>query len=294
MSYILDALKRSEQERHQDKMPSFSAESMIIQTNQKKAHWWPYALILVLILNAFVLFFFNREAISEPELQSPNIELSLHNIIETKQSAAKPLLAVPSNNVRRAPPSSVIKERSYIQPLKHASQIASSSDWQPVNSIESRSDDHLYGTTVDEGLLIKPKSKQSTQQDAVPENDVYSLKASIQINPTYSPTQSGKIRSNSNDEPFKETSQSVDNFIGIPLLTDLESNFQKNIPDLSFNSHIYSEKPGQRRVMINNFYLKEGQSFNGIQLIEIGEEFIKVSKNDTIFKLPVLRDWSGM
>ena len=61
MSYILDALKRSEQERHQDKMPSFSAENMIIQTNQKKAHWWPFVLILVLILNAIILFIYKSD-----------------------------------------------------------------------------------------------------------------------------------------------------------------------------------------------------------------------------------------
>jgi len=287
MSYILDALKRSEQERHQDKMPSFSAENMILQTNQKKANWWPYALILVLILNALALFYFNRDVLDDHQLQSASKDLTRVEPKVTVLSA--------STSQRRAPPANVVKERHYIEPLKQAP----SSNWQAAESNGRRTDDHLYGTTVDEGLLIKPKSKTKAPQKTMPitvkqSSEMNSFETPIQINPSYAPKENIYINHRPVEEVKSQVSVRSDNFIGVPLLTDLAHSFQKSIPELTFNSHIYSDEPSQRRVMINNFYLKEGQSFDGIQLIEIGEAFIKVSKDNTIFKLPVLRDWGGV
>jgi len=292
MSYILDALKRSEQERQQDKMPSFSAESMIMQSSHKKTHWWPYALIIVLTLNVLALLFFNRGSINEPELRTKTE--ALNSEISTQTKLTSP--AAVSISQRRAPPENVVKERQYIQPLEQAQQKHISKNWQQSKNIEKIKDDHLYGTIVDEGLLIEPKTSRSqrTIAPAVDLNiDANSFEVPIQINPSYSPKENVYINPNADEEAKSEVSVNSDNFIEVPLLTDLAVSFQKSVPELTFNSHIYSDKPSQRRVMINDYYLKQGESFDGIQLLEIGEAFIKVSKDDTIFKLPVLRDWAG-
>jgi general secretion pathway protein B len=302
MSYILDALKRSEQERHQDKMPSFSAESMILQTNQKKTHWWPYALISVLILNALVLFFFYRETPKSTQAQFESEEVELQNINEAKETVisedvrAKDTYAneISANIPKRAPPPSVIKERQYIQPIKQVSHEKSVSNLPSSTNNESRSNDHLYGTTVEEGLLIQPKSKTLQRELNVTSQDTENarIEPPIQINPTFAQTQSDAGSNNSAEQSEQNSSNNTDAFTDIPLLASLSLSFQKSIPALAFNSHIYSDKRSQRRVMINNYYLKEGQSFDGLELIEIGELFIRVSKNNTVFKLPVLRDWA--
>ncbi|MFT7186210.1 MAG: general secretion pathway protein B [Pseudohongiellaceae bacterium] len=302
MSYILDALKRSEQERQQDKMPSFSTESMIIQTNQNKTHRWPYVLILVLIINALVLFFYNSDTlkVSKAQTMDKGVRPEALTDLEETTSAVSP--AVSSINQRRAPPSSVVKERQYIKPLTQPTQKSRSSDWPLANSNEERANDHLYGTTVEGGLLIKPKAKpqpkQKTPSFDTPKGNIKSTEALIQINPSYgsahkgySAGQSEPVSPSHTSEQDNNASLSTDDFANVPLLTSLGSSFQRSIPALAFNSHIYSRTPSQRRVMINNFYLKEGQSFDGLELIEIGEAFIKVSKSSTIFKLPVLRDW---
>ena len=112
MSYILDALKRSEQERHQDKMPSFSAENMIIQTNQKKAHWWPFVLILVLILNAIILFIYKSDIFNpnnEPLATNPHRSHDVQTEIPSVKIASPTVNEI---NKRRAPPSNVIEKRN--------------------------------------------------------------------------------------------------------------------------------------------------------------------------------------
>jgi hypothetical protein len=65
------------------------------------------------------------------------------------------------------------------------------------------------------------------------------------------------------------------------------------VKPLRFNSHIYSDDPSARRVMINNIYLREGQELSGIQVLEIGELDIVFEKAGTQFKLPAMRDWNG-
>ena len=67
--------------------------------------------------------------------------------------------------------------------------------------------------------------------------------------------------------------------------------FQRSVPNLSFNSHIYSDQPSARRAMINSNYLREGQGFEGMTLDQIGEAFIVLTKDGQQFKLPILRDW---
>lgn len=303
MSYILDALKRSEQERHQDKMPSFSAESMIIQTKQNKTHWWPYVLIVVLIVNAVGLFFYNRDtpftADTSQSSYTENQETFNKQSVNTNKA---------SNTVagyqKRPPPENVVRDREYIKPI-HKAVPTKVTDSTNDDRQSGRSDDHLYGLTVDDGLLIKPKSNASqslkyTQSDVSEvENMPYSgsNEPLIQINPSSTAGAQKSYPDSTESQPaqaLKPVSLKgdiVDNFANVPLLTSLDKSFQNSIPALAFNSHIYSEQASQRRVMINNFYLKEGQSFDGLELIEIGEAYIKVSKSNTTFKLPVLRDW---
>ncbi len=288
MSYILDALKRSEQERHQDQMPSFSAENMILQTNQKRNPWWPYVLIAVLFLNALLFMFFYWNTSTEVT----NVKVIGQD--KALVSTTKPVTPkVHTSSTRTAPPDNVLTEHNYIKPLV-ASSLTNKKE--PVIDDGNRDNDHLYGTTVDEGLLIEPKSKalQKTKQPYVIQepSEIEPVNEGDVISPTRNDV-SVSVAEQKNKAGSENEAENPDSFSDVPLLTELDSSFQRSIPDLTFNSHIYSDQETARRVMINNFYLREGQSFNGLELIEIGETHIKVSKNGTIFKLPVLRDWSS-
>jgi len=275
MSYILDALKRSEQERHQDQLPSFSSENMILQTSHKRTHWWPYALIAVLLLNAILFGFFNWS--QTPEIDSQAIIHKPEQVQTLEEQSKRHQVSQ-----RMAPPANVLNKPEFIQPL--LTRPAGSIVTVPVTKtlpqdVGSRENDYLYGATVDDGLLIQPKSKLSPEFHSEPK-PVYVVKAqpASQASTVVQP-----------EDPI-EAAQ-VDYFVDTPLLSTLDIGFQRSIPELTFNSHIYSDQASARRVMINDFYLREGQSFNDLDLIEIGEIYIKVSKDGTLFKLPVLRDW---
>jgi general secretion pathway protein B len=79
----------------------------------------------------------------------------------------------------------------------------------------------------------------------------------------------------------------------VPHLVEMPLAFQKTIPDLVFNSHIYASEPSSRRVMINNNYLRAGESFSGIRVERITEEGIVLSKNGRPFRVGIVRDWAS-
>ena len=68
MSYILDALKKSEEERQRGKVPSFSASVDAPVSTAKKSNIWPIVTLVVVAMNAaLILFFWNR---STPEIDA--------------------------------------------------------------------------------------------------------------------------------------------------------------------------------------------------------------------------------
>lgn len=77
----------------------------------------------------------------------------------------------------------------------------------------------------------------------------------------------------------------------VPHLVELPLSFQKSIPDLTFNSHIFSSDPQARRVMINGHYLRTGEGFAGLRVERITEDGVVLSKDGQRFRVGVVRDW---
>ncbi|NWN90456.1 GspB domain-containing protein [Marinobacter adhaerens] len=77
----------------------------------------------------------------------------------------------------------------------------------------------------------------------------------------------------------------------VPHLVELPLSFQKSVPDLMFNSHIFSTDPSASRVMINGHYLRPGESFSGITVEEVTEDGVVLSKQGERFRVGTVRDW---
>lgn len=67
MSYILEALKKSEQERHRGRAPDLQALHTAPAQTDHPRRWWPLALALALLLNAGLLLVWRPWEIARPE-----------------------------------------------------------------------------------------------------------------------------------------------------------------------------------------------------------------------------------
>ncbi|WP_341582027.1 general secretion pathway protein GspB [Marinobacter metalliresistant] len=208
MSYILDALRKSETERRQGRVPDLGQQVQLIHRPKKK-RVSPVAWVTVaLMLNAGVLAFVFWPGSQPPDQPAEQVEAP-PAAPEPEQEPESPV-SLPKAEAAAAP---VPRERATI--------IVPSSD-----------------------------SSQTFPPLSVPE-------------------QAGRV----------------------PHLVELPLSFQKSVPDLTFNSHIYSSSPASRRVMINNAYLRIGDSFSGLRVEDITGEGVVLSLNGQRFRVGVVRDW---
>lgn len=278
MSYILDALKRSEQDRQQERAASVTNDMMILSAKQQRPSFWPYLLVIVLLVNALVIFYITQEKQNDLADKAP-VELS---------NEAAP--ASPTNPINDKAQRSRALPEHVIKPVASPERIVQQKQSAFTKPLNDTSGERVKEYTDDGAEIIRPKSKSLT---ASVQTSKQSLMSDYDAIERSQPEDSSTAKYS--DETHESISEPVvdDPFEDIPHLGDLQLGFQRQVPDLAFSSHIYSANPSARRAMINSHYLREGQGFSGLTLVEIGEFFILFEKNGTQFKLPALRDWNA-
>jgi len=213
MSYILEALRKSETERRQGKAPDLGQQVQMVYQPKKK----PVPLLFwiggALVLNAAVMVW----------LFWPSVR-SAETIAGHQQAAAviREAEQVPAKVVRPEPEQAARKALT----------------GNPVN------------TEPEAPLVIVPGPTGNGSRVAVPES-------------------SGRV----------------------PHLVELPLSLQKGLPDLTFNSHIFASDPAASRVMINNHYLRPGDRFGELSVVEITEDGVVLRKDKHTFRVGTVRDW---
>ncbi len=234
MSYILDALRKSETERRQGKVPDLGQQVQLIHKPRKKSVSAAVWVAIALIINAAVL----------AVVFWPGSMTAVGNESE---------VPVGDRNVQ------VTEPETTAEPRQTGSQ-EQPPEPDTAEPVPAPSADEPADALVESGGA-EPRLRPTV---IVPNRTV--------VDPV--PTQPEQ-------EPVGR----------VPHLVELPLPFQKSIPDLIFNSHIYSSEPTARRVMINNQYMRAGDSFSGIRVERITEEGVVLSKNGRQFRVGVVRDW---
>ena len=237
MSYILDALRKSETERRQGRVPDLGQQVQLIHRPKKK-RWSPAVWVsLALMLNAGVLAF-----VFWPGAPLPWVSES-----QSETSAASARMTAPEPDaVSPATEPALTLEDPVAQTGTIPEPDAGEATPAPIASEPSPSQSRERAT------VIVPSSANAETAA-----------------PMVQPEQAGRV----------------------PHLVELPLSFQKSVPDLTFNSHIYSSSPASRRVMINDTYLRVGDVFEGLRVDDITEEGVVLSRDGRPFRVGVVRDW---
>ena len=230
MSYILEALKKSEAERRQGKAPDLGQQVQMIYRPKKKPVSAVVWVVLALIINAGVLayVFWPSRQLSEP--------------VTTPAPAAEH-----ANVASSAEPVQTMQPEVAPEP-KPVSQVPV----EPVEAPQAVAESGVNEPQFEQPTIIVPSQPQPQR-----------VLAPVQSRPQ------GRV----------------------PHLVELPLSFQKSVPDLTFNSHIYSSDPSASRVMINNRYLRAGQSLGSLLVESITEDGVVLSKNGQRFRVGIVRDW---
>ncbi|MBZ2167909.1 general secretion pathway protein GspB [Marinobacter sp. F4216] len=241
MSYILDALRKSETERRQGKVPDLGQQVQLIHKPKKKSISPVVWLSIALLVNAGIVagVFWQRSA---PAVDSETV-MAVPKKGEPETHSPSP--AVSKTSVERMP-----EGRPESVPVSQSNAT--------VNPVET-------ATRFDDANpeVIKPGPQERP----------------VIITPSSQPERSA--------EPVDERGPAE----RVPHLVELPLSFQRSIPDLTFNSHIHSSDPFASRVMINNQYLRRGDTFSGVEVEDITEEGVILSKQGQRFRVGIVRDW---
>ena len=252
MSYILDALRKSESERHQGKVPDLGRQLQFIHRPPKRR--WPVQALLAaaLLLNAGILAY----------VFWPSQNDAVTNLSAPEQTPAG--VAVISAPATAAQNSAAVGEGVAAKILVDEISAPKPSDVQSAFPSEYQSP-----------TVIVPSGYGSS--GAVDGNGNRNSQGWGQIGPLASSR--------------AEVSTSSADGVRVPHLVELPLSFQRSVPDLTVNSHIFASVPQARRVMINNQNLRPGDSFQGLRVEEITEDGVVLSRQGQQFRLGIVRDW---
>ena len=282
MSYILDALRKSEQERQRGKVPDFSSSPENIASAPAKRNLWPIIAVAALVVNlALAGYFFMGNSNSHNNSNSPaQIAQPQTQQSPAQQSPAQqPVPSEPQSALQAAPhttPQTTAEVRSAATPKTTAS-LPSQAWPAPVKPIPAQVQAPKPAVTKvvePEPIIIKPRNQTASQDVASSAPEKSEPQQAVATRP----------------EP---DSNYMPNVGYLPQLEELSANQRQNIPDMTFSSHMYSSLPKYRSIIINGKRLKEGQFFNSeLQVREITESGVIMSQENTLFQVDVLGRWA--
>lgn len=280
MSYILESLKKSDQERHASQ-PSVDAaesgvalhESYLTAVNKKRSYLskWSVVLSVVLcILGVFVAYAYwlpmddasNRlqslTDVGSPVLQSMEPPLDMVGDIQSlalndeKEDTLQPirkdvLVDLAINN------EPLIKKEK----VTHVSP-AINALYQQTALEEKTSIDTLY----ESGNVLEEESSQN-----VIKNNSASLRQAAQSSKKESPA--------------------------IPSVFSLDRQLQHSIPAINYGAHIYASDNKSGFVILDGVKRRAGEKMsNGVYIEKINEDLVVLSFRGVIFSLPAMKNWN--
>jgi general secretion pathway protein B len=244
MSYILDALRRSEKERQQGSRPDFLTVQDAIEEESKERSLIPYLLIISLLINAAVLVWWFDPWQSKKSGQTPSYST------EKQQPASKQALAPSQQTTSASGLRTKIErdtspsDRGIMTSKKEGGPKSANRQQLPMNAstyLEHRASNPRAEIGVKSLHDMTPLIQQQTRP--------------IQQVP------SGQKRI------IKNVASGENALYGIE---DLPLSVQRSLPPITISVSLYSDEPGSRMAKINGAMIREGEYLTtGLRVEEI-------------------------
>lgn len=243
MSYILDALKKAEQERQRGSVPDLQTlQDDIIPKPRRKLRAGPVIALLLVIAAATTVWWFSQSSSGSKTGQPPvgqQAEPALRETSAVSQGSppAGPVQAAPRPIPETNKETTVIKEISVDRPVVTHADIGRNLPETP-----------------------RPVQRPVPKADLPPERSTQPVARPAALARNEGPTASPK-------PVATEAPPSPDRLYA---LRDLPASVRKGLPPLSLSAFMYASDPAGRMVRVNDQMLHEGQDLSpGLRLQEI-------------------------
>ena len=274
MSYILDALKKSDNERQQGTIPDLQSRHSVYPEFSKRRKKKPKTLWVVLLTTVFVV---SSGAIFWYVV--PYLPFSLQITPKDSATAAEKIPEIKKNTAQKIvqpTPKTQVTEQLVPKP-----QVTEQPTPKPQVTEQP---------TPKPQVTEQPTPKPQVIEQPTPKTQI--TEQPIADEPKEQPIQQPDVTLQPAPiTPAKETSsENTDEKIiprdSLPYLSELPADVRTDIPNLRFAAHTYSELPEKRMIIVNNQIKRQGQWIDkGLLLEEITWEGVVLSFNGLRFQV---------
>lgn len=278
MSYILEALKKSDQERNRGEVPSIETVQPMAAPVEPKSSNKTYWIVGLLGLNLLVAVFWLGIQFSDKAVQPAPIATA--TAIDSRQPVSSDVGSPQPTTVRSAEKvvaepvvsSPVLAKPAAPKPELAPSQPVATSVTQPKAEVRVEAEKYSIVKPVLENTSVQADESFELIKPSTPQQEV--------ITPSSQPAANARV------EP------EID-YTGLPYLAELSRSERAGIPQLSFSSHMYSSSPEFRTVVINGSSLREGEALaRGLYVTAITEEGVVLDNDGVAFRVNVMQEWT--
>ena len=248
MSYILDALKKSEKERMRKSAPDILSVQETILHEKKKNNIWRYLIIVALFANIFIfgywLFYSGYNGISLRKNYLDNTKTN--NIYSQK---VEPPSA--SNNNKADTTKQIAPDNLSFSIANKKSNIIDKS----ITTQSNESKHKLENTRIQSLKNEKKETQKIPDKENLSNHEKSIVRHSLPVN----------------KEPIMDTNK-------LYSINELPSPLKESLPPINMTIFMYSDDPASRMVRINGQTLREGQNISeDVKLEEIRADGIIIS-----------------
>jgi general secretion pathway protein B len=255
MSYILNALKKSEKQRQAGRAESL--ESRILEQPLDEQKKTPYWLIMLVIVNICFLSYFIWSYLKEDESSEHQIKTYL-KATPDQVTIDKPI------------------HRSIVKPTEKQQQKSISEhiekQQESITQLVKKQEAHKPKPTTEKKPLNKSLKKQppklGTKNIVLPEIESIAIIEKPAI------------------KEIKESVAVKEKTADIPFLSELAYDFRRTVPSIDINVFVYSENKAERFIMVDMKKYQSGQQIkNGLKLKEIRMNSLIVEYKNRVFQI---------
>lgn len=278
MSYILEALRKSEQEKQIGEVPTLKAvhPTTFSMPDSNKQRYKIIFIFVMLIVNMVLMtaWLSQRQQVDAPPMA----------IQETPVAPPSVVSDVPEVAVRLSSPLQPSAE-PVVLPISNRA-VPDLNRSEAVDSVDDKTDKRRnIGDIIPNDFELEDRvPEKSVSENSVSENRVYEERALEES----ALEESALEDSVPEDEPSESALSSAPqyNWNEIPFIGDLPQHIASTLPDLELTSHLFSSVPEARSIIIDGRHLKEQQWFNGdIEVVEIVEQGVILQTRESFFRL---------
>lgn len=259
MSYILDALKKSEEERREKEeqqhlayTPLSVKHSARIRKRLAPAPMLTTILLLSLLILGSGWWYLNRTEVTEEQVS-----------LWTGTTEKKQRVTVEKSEVPPQPNLADKSAKQAVEPVTASTPTPAMSTPMPEN--EAQQPDQAMDQPTEAALRPSLAATSEPENAPQPPDQTTDQPAEVEL------------------RPAPGTALEPDS---LPLLADLPFSTRSMLPELKLRGHVYSEAPSQRMIMINTSIAREGDAVApDLSLVEITENGLILSFRNTLFRI---------